>query len=520
VPLRQRQEVQEVLRPKRGITATIIVGFWLTMMAILIYREAVLPRINAAQRLDLPLARQELWMGVYLASGERVGFISTRTNPEVRDGDEGLALLFTARFQLSLFERETRLFVQGRAWRSSREGLRNFEVTLRSGEHDMDIAGHVEGKLLKGTLKVAGAEMPFSYPVGGDLMLAIGMDTPGMNLPLLEPGEEVYVDSFDPTTMSMGKARIACTGRETIEVGGEEIETKRFETSIGGFTTRAWVANDTEIVRAETPFGFVLKKIRPSEAMLPADSDAERASLVRTMAIVPTGEPPRRGAASMRIRIGGVAPDRLPPEGPAQTRADANLYLLHKVTPPDTPYSGDLDETVRNAGFGTDPLLQADHPRIVAQAEEITRGVGDPWQKARNIYQWVYENIDKTPVISVPAALDVLRTRQGDCNEHTVLFVALARASGLPARMAIGVVWSEELGGFGYHAWPEVYAGRWIPMDPTLGEEIADATHLTLLYGSIDRWMQLLPYIGQLEIEVISVEGGDSEKIENGADNS
>ena len=118
------------------------------------------------------------------------------------------------------------------------------------------------------------------------------------------------------------------------------------------------------------------------------------------------------------------------------------------------------------------------------------------------IYEWVYENIEKSPVASIPSALEVLATKAGDCNEHTMLFAALARAAGVPTRIALGVVWSDVYQGFCYHAWPEVYVGRWYWMDPTLGQPLADATHIKLLTGSLSKWTQIAAFLGQLEAEV------------------
>ena len=73
---------------------------------------------------------------------------------------------------------------------------------------------------------------------------------------------------------------------------------------------------------------------------------------------------------------------------------------------------------------------------------------------------------------SLPNAVEVFRNRVGDCNEFTVLYVALARALGLPARAIAGLVYLD--GHFYYHAWPEVYAGRWIMVDPVFGQVPAD----------------------------------------------
>jgi transglutaminase-like putative cysteine protease len=50
--------------------------------------------------------------------------------------------------------------------------------------------------------------------------------------------------------------------------------------------------------------------------------------------------------------------------------------------------------------------------------------------------------LDKKPTVSLPSAREVLRTKVGDCNEHTALYVAMARAAGLPARIAVGLAYS------------------------------------------------------------------------------
>jgi len=104
----------------------------------------------------------------------------------------------------------------------------------------------------------------------------------------------------------------------------------------------------------------------------------------------------------------------------------------------------------------------------------------------------------------------VLRTKVGDCNEHTALYVAMARAAGIPARIAIGLVYIH--GAFYYHAWPEVYLdagsgrGMWLPVDPTLNQFPADATHLRLARGGLDKQAAILPMMGRLTIDVLDVD--------------
>ena len=131
-----------------------------------------------------------------------------------------------------------------------------------------------------------------------------------------------------------------------------------------------------------------------------------------------------------------------------------------------------------------------------AQAERLTRHVN--------------AILEKKPTVSLPSAREVLRTRVGDCNEHTVLYVAMARALGIPARIAVGLV--SVRGAFYYHAWPEVYLaegrgrGLWLPVDPTLNQFPADATHLRLARGGLDQQAAILPLIGRLKIEILELE--------------
>jgi hypothetical protein len=61
---------------------------------------------------------------------------------------------------------------------------------------------------------------------------------------------------------------------------------------------------------------------------------------------------------------------------------------------------------------------------------------------------------------------EVLSNREGDCTEHALLLVALLRKSGIPSRLAYGLILTEV--GFIGHAWVEAYgAGRWNWLDPS-----------------------------------------------------
>jgi transglutaminase-like putative cysteine protease len=102
----------------------------------------------------------------------------------------------------------------------------------------------------------------------------------------------------------------------------------------------------------------------------------------------------------------------------------------------------------------------------------------------------------------VSNALEVFKSRKGDCGEHAALFVALARAAGIPARPVVGITYWPPGNGFGYHAWAEVWVGQWIAVDPTQGTMAADATHVQLAGGDLAEQAKITMLIGKLKANI------------------
>jgi len=90
----------------------------------------------------------------------------------------------------------------------------------------------------------------------------------------------------------------------------------------------------------------------------------------------------------------------------------------------------------------------------------------DGWPLARAIAQWVNQYITgKGMEHGYASALDVYRTRSGDCTEHSLLTVALLRAAGIPARPVVGMAFGEAEHAFVGHMWVEAYIDRWRTLD-------------------------------------------------------
>jgi transglutaminase-like putative cysteine protease len=134
--------------------------------------------------------------------------------------------------------------------------------------------------------------------------------------------------------------------------------------------------------------------------------------------------------------------------------------------------------------------------------EDVVKGAASSREKVERLTRWVSAEVRDEAVDSF-SALEVLHNRKGECQAHTMLYTAMARAAGIPTRLAGGIVYTEGMG-FLYHAWAESYAGGWIAVDPTFNQVGVDATHIKLVEGH--DWTSLLQLgkvIGQIKVRIV-----------------
>jgi hypothetical protein len=490
---------------RRRLIGGAIVLFWLVMLGVLLHRElggrGVPPRRPPA---STPPRTGESWMGV-LVGGQRIGTLHLLTQPGERAGRQGATMRLDLRMRVRVLDAPAELRLAGSVWRAQAAPFAAFEVRASSGGHTVQAEGTVEKGLLSGLLHSGGETLPVQVRVGRllegeDALLEL---VPGAGL---SPGQDATFESLDPFTLQPASAHVRCVREEKLRVGGEAVATRVVEVTVGKASVTAWLDPGGAVVQAETPFGLTLRRLGREEALAPPGS-SDAPDLLAALSVAPTGRRPQRGAHRMVARITGVAVADLPTDD-TQSLASGSLLAVSPPLPRAAATSGahTLSPGVLASALACNALVQCDNAAIKARAARIVGPETGVWARALLINAWVHANLEKKAVLSVPSALDVLASREGDCTEHTVLFTALARAAGVPTRMAAGLVWSEELQAFGYHAWPEVFAGRWVWTDPTLGQPIADATHVKLATGGIEDWRGVVAFLGRIRIEVVEIE--------------
>lgn len=108
-------------------------------------------------------------------------------------------------------------------------------------------------------------------------------------------------------------------------------------------------------------------------------------------------------------------------------------------------------------------------------ADKAAQGRRDIAGKARAVYDWVVDNTFRDPNVTGCGIGDVEKTlaqKGGKCTDISSVFVAVARAAGVPAREVFGVRTGRDDGVTdmtkGHHCWAEYYlpGAGWIPVDP------------------------------------------------------
>jgi transglutaminase-like putative cysteine protease len=241
--------------------------------------------------------------------------------------------------------------------------------------------------------------------------------------------------------------------------------------------------------------------------------------MVRVQRRLPNAHQTKRAVYRARLRDGDIADLFMNAGGQSV-----------KVTGPETAEVSVVavrpDSPALNALQGDDPpaaadkqasvMIQSDDPRVVALARSVAPQETDAWALARQLEQFVKRSIRlKNYSTAMATAAEVAVSREGDCTEHSVLLAALCRARGIPARVAVGLVYYPPSSAFAYHMWTEVWIqDRWVPLYATLGLGGTGAAHLKFSHSSLQgtgAYAEMLPVIqaiGRLHIDVVSVDSG------------
>ena len=517
---------------RRRLTAIVVLLAWSAGLVALVRREFFRERaaILAEAAMRLPPGANYY---VVEQDGRQIGFASTTidtTGTTFEVVDYFIADLPVAGQNLRASARSVITLSRALA-------LRRFDVAIEAPDAPMSVSGGVEGdSAVAFVLQMPGQPSDTQrIAVEGPILVPTLIPAAALLVQQPKVGAVVTLASFDPRTMSPAEARVRIAAESlftVVDSAGYDPASNRWiaahedtvrawklepEGEGSGFS--GWVDANGGVVASTQPGGISLRRSAYELAFenwrrnLGAAGGASGSSgsgslgdLLEGTAIA-AGEMPGRAAPRvLTARLTGVPLGSFDLRGGRQTLNGDTLRVFREpagALNPDWSLAS-VPQGFRQryaAELAAEPLLQVNDREIVDLAVRIAGNDRDPGVVAERINRWVFDSLEKAITISVPSAIQVLRTRRGDCNEHTQLFVALARAAGIPARINTGLAYVN--GKFYYHAWPEVRLRDWVAVDPTFGQFPADAAHLRFIRGGLSRQGELLRLVGNLKVDIL-----------------
>jgi transglutaminase-like putative cysteine protease len=471
-----------------------ILAFWLVMLGLLIERTYLRPSTVIA--LDViseeGVRTGDDWFGIY-QQGRKIGYAHTRT---LREADT-YHLFEESELDILALGSVQRVKTVINSYAARNFQLKYFDFTLTSDLTSMTVKGAVVGKKLLLDITSGGqtrnerihlADPPYLSPNIKPALVLLG----------LEQGKRFTFPLFNPATMNTAEATITVESRERIKVGDQDKTVYKLKESFQGMEAFSWITDEGETLKEESALGYVLLRETRTEA-LKRDKRGPAVDIIALTMIPsdPIKDWSRVRYLKARLRGAPLKGFQLQSDGQSLSGEVIDVTVQDPVASFTIPYAGtDLQEYLLPSA-----LIQSDDARIKSTAARVLGGQRDSRQAARTLNEWVYTTLEKKPVVSIPSALEILEQRAGDCNEHTTLFTALARAAGIPARMAGGIVYMDD--GFYYHAWPEVWLGQWTAIDPTFNQFPADATHIRFVIGNLDQQTEIMRLVGKLKVDVL-----------------
>ena len=450
---------------------------------------------------------EEAWMGTYF-HGKKIGFTYSKLSwdPELVTVSTRVLIKLNSQGidQSTSFTQKTYLSpdLEFRSFTLLQEIMGN-----RQSVEGKNVADQLQYRVMgKGFDRTKSIKIPRDFAPSSTYLLNIIRD----GLTVGKKGRyRVFLEPFQ----MMSDLQYEVLGKEAFTYQGKPFDTFVVVQRISGIESTIWVGADGTVFKEVTNQGLESRK-EPEKMASHLDGKGLSVSNMITMSLVkPNREIKHPGKIrQIKMKISELS-------SPAMIPSDHRQKILQSVPKGKKSYIATIqidsepEKPVRSATLPfkqiPDPIylqdsleVQSKHAMIRALAKELTRGEKDAWTLSRRINQWVFRNLKKELVDTV-TALDALQQRRGECQSHTYLFTALARAAGIPTKIVNGLVYSPEYKGFLYHAWPEVYVGEWRALDPTFGQDLVDATHIKLAEGKGDAVLKLMEFVGRIKIELL-----------------
>ena len=487
----------------------------------------------------------ESWMEIYLGEN-KVGYgretlsrkgdtVTSRSQHRMEFGRGPLTLSLSS----ELTSRES---VQGKA--------KSFRYSSKQGLIPLIVTGKIEGDTIRLKSRQAKVTRVWEKEWNHQALMTWGYTRevwlrkfkPGTTYELLIYSPDTHLNESLPMEISIGE-------EELVTIRDRERTLIRFTTNmrfgLGEVTTLSWMTTNGDILKSEVEFGgfklsmhtvdqkTALAEFVPTDlfdfSLLSVDTEIPKDAKSVTYSIRFPKD------SSRQIQWPNTAYQFIESVGPQEVkvrvvRADHQALgrerSRNSVSVAGSTVESDPDAVEFGAYLEGSSMINIEDPLLIDLSKRVVDGSDGVVGLADELRKFVSGHVSsKSLQVGFATASEVARQKSGDCTEHAVLLTALGRIRNLPSRIATGIAYLPKFMGkenvFGFHMWTQFFLkDRWVDFDAALGESVCSPTRIAFFVssldedGMIDASLSLMDILGEIEIEVVEVEGVNSKQFD------
>ena len=447
----------------------------------------------------------EAWYGMYFQE-DKVGYSHFKIEP----AGQNFNISTDSLMRLKAIKKISQIGVKETVTVRPDLTMISFESRMTMNDKTLETKGRTEGKRFIVQLQVEREKLNREYPIGNALYHSSAISLMPA-LKGLKEGETRSFPVFNSENQAIEKVEQSLS---SVKNGpGPNGAVWSVKNHLGRSTVQSWL-NKSGLTVLEKALDGSLITILEDESSAKQFIEKKTADkdMVLDVSLVRVSKPIKNPEKIrfLKLKITGVNPSLIPGDHRQKVTLinkddpDEGFYVTVNIEDPQklrtsrVPVSRSLlaDHLISTIG------IQPKHKEIVAQSKKIVSPNDSNLEKVRKLVRWTSENI-KNEMKDSFTAVEVLRSREGECQSHANLYTAFARSREIPTKVVTGLVYSERFSGFLYHAWAESHVNGWLAVDPTLKQIPADATHIKIAGTSDDYSKTVLKMIGKIKIEVL-----------------
>lgn len=467
---------------------------WIVLFGALLKREYFIKSIDRREEQIIKRGREESFAGIYFQN-ERIGYVKNRLTAS---GSDGYVLYQDAFLYLNILNESHPVDMRIKASLSPDMLLQDFNFHFTSPFYKMDAEGTVIGREIRFSLTTGKETISDSIHLQNQPYLSTNNRFYLLKQGL-QPGDKLKVPYFDPISLSGKDTVMEYRGREKILIKNRVYNLHHFLETFSGIRINSWLNDEGKVMKEESPAGFLFISEPEFKA---TDLTVKGREILSSVSIPISGSTlDLTGRNEMHYRLTLPADTSFDLDKDRQ-ELDGNMLTirLEKLPGADAAACNNYAKELAST-----PYIQTKNVLISELTREEAGMANSDLERVKILSDWVFNNLEKRPVLGIPDARTTLSTRIGDCNEHAALFAALARNVGIPTRVVAGVTFYD--GAFYYHAWNEVCLDDiWYSVDTTKNQFPADLSHIKFVEGETSEQVRIAALLGKLQIEIIDNE--------------